>query len=280
MCIGSSPKPPDTRPAAEAQRYAADLQYKASQESLQLFRDQYKQARSDLTPWRDAGLEALETVKKMNADGEFYREFKQPTEGDMMVDPGYQFRVSQGERALTRNYGGSGQKGAFGKALLTYGQNMASQEYGNVYNRSLTTHQQNYGQQVDKYNRFAGLAGTGQQTSLNLASLGQQSVQNQSGALQYGASALGAGEVGAQNTLLSGEMAAYNAEQSQSNSMLSLGLTVVGGVLGGVAGASLGASIGGGLSGGGGSGSGVRAYDSPYGRGYGSYGSPYSPYWS
>ena len=162
----------------------------------------------------------------ISGDGRLYKDFEAP---DVVDDPGYQFRLKQGERAIDRQYGPEGQKGAHGKALVQYGQEMASQEYGAAYGRALTTHQQNYGQAVGRYNRIAGVAGVGQQTSVQLAQLGQQSAQNQAGAIQYGASALGAGEVGYENALLSGEMAAYNAKIARNNQLLTLGLTVAGG---------------------------------------------------
>ena len=45
---------------AEAARYAADLQYKASQESNALIKEMYQTGRADLAPWRASGQIALD----------------------------------------------------------------------------------------------------------------------------------------------------------------------------------------------------------------------------
>lgn len=52
-------------------------------------------------------------------------------------DPGYAFRLAEGQKALERSGSAKGMtlSGAQQKALAGYGQGMASQEYGNAYNR-------------------------------------------------------------------------------------------------------------------------------------------------
>jgi hypothetical protein len=59
---------------------------------------------------------------------------------DLQVDPGYGFRLSEGLKALERSAAARGGllSGGTGKALTRYGQEMASQEFGNAFNRSLT----------------------------------------------------------------------------------------------------------------------------------------------
>ena len=214
-------------------KYAADREYQASQDRLQLFREQYQQARADLQPWRESGLQALKQVNAINrGDGNIYKEFTIPGADQLQQDPGYRFRLSEMERGLRRQYGKGGQTGAFGKALVGYGQQLASQEYGNMFDRHRTAYGINYGRAVDRYNRLAGLAGVGQQTSMQMANLGQQSAQMQGQALMQGAQAQGAGQVGYQNALLSGQMAQYNADIAHQNQMMQLGLGLGGLALG------------------------------------------------
>lgn len=76
-----------------------------------------------------------------------YPDFKLPTVADMLVDPGYEFRMKEGERALTNSAAGRGELRTGGtlKDFLSFGQDMASQEYGNVVNRNLAEYNANLG---------------------------------------------------------------------------------------------------------------------------------------
>src|ERR1017187_2648242 len=68
------------------------------------------------------------------------------------------------------------------KALDTYGQDYASNEYGNVYNRALNTFNTNYQDyntnQTNQYNKLAGLASGGQQQAQAMAGQGQAASNN------------------------------------------------------------------------------------------------------
>lgn len=63
--------------------------------------------------------------------------FQAPTAADMQNEPGFQFRMAQGQKALEQSAAGRGvlRTGGTLKNLVDYGQNFASNEYGNVYNR-------------------------------------------------------------------------------------------------------------------------------------------------
>ena len=89
--------------------------------------------------------------------------------GDFYTDPGYDFRLSEGAKALERSASARGGlfSGGTLKALTRYNQDVASQEYGNAFNRF----QEN---RRTRYNQLAGIAGLGQQTAANLGNLGAQ----------------------------------------------------------------------------------------------------------
>lgn len=146
--------------AANAQTQAAD---KASDTQLQMF----DQQRTDSAPWRAAGTTALSQMLAGTKDGgEFNRNF---TMADFVKDPGYDFRMQQGQQGLDRSAaarGGALSGGAI-KASERYNQDYASGEYGKAYDRynnDLTT----------RYNRLANIAGTGQTAT---AQIGQQGTQ-------------------------------------------------------------------------------------------------------
>lgn len=79
--------------------------------------------------------------------------FNAPTLTDAMNEPGYQFRLQSGEDALQNSAAAKGilRTGGTLKDLINYGQNFASQEYNNVYNRALQGFQANYQGKHDEY---------------------------------------------------------------------------------------------------------------------------------
>ena len=96
-----------------------------------------------------------------------------PSQLNAFADPSYKFRLQAGEDAINRNMAGMGKimSGNRLNELQTYGQDMASQEYTNMYGRALndygikqqneanqygrdlTDYQMNVGREADMYNR-------------------------------------------------------------------------------------------------------------------------------
>ena len=70
-------------------------------------------------------------------------------------EPGYQFRLSQGQKALDQSAAARGNLRTGGqiKAFNDYSQNYASQEYENAWNRALGTYNTNYGVARDVFDR-------------------------------------------------------------------------------------------------------------------------------
>ena len=120
----------------------------------------YGQTRADLAPWRETGARALEQLEGMYLRGEGMDKFKQT--------PGYQFRLSEGIRALDRSASARGKlhSGGYGRALVGYGQGVASDEFGTWANR------------------LTSLAGVGQTAATTTGQLGQQAAAT---AGQFGA---------------------------------------------------------------------------------------------
>jgi hypothetical protein len=90
--------------------------------------------------------------------------FTGPTATDMTADPGYQFRLQQGQEALERSGAALGVTNTGGtlKDILDYGQRAASQEYGNVFGRQrdvydlnernrFNAYEANWGNAMDAY---------------------------------------------------------------------------------------------------------------------------------
>lgn len=76
---------------------------------------------------------------------------------DFEADPGYAFRQQEGMKGIEGSAAARGSllSGGALKAIQKYGQDLASQEYGNAYGRYNAD-------QTNQYNRLAGLVNTGQ----------------------------------------------------------------------------------------------------------------------
>lgn len=264
MCGGGGQKPADYRPLAEANKYAARLQYKASQDSIAEWRRQYGIQQENWRPWRETGRQALDAMRTglgLGPDGQllgkdeygaFEAEFKAPTLTD---DPGYAFRQAEGEKGLRRHLAAAGMRsgGATAKALARYNQDLASQEYAMAYDRARSEYQMRQGQLSARFGQLAQLAGYGYGGTQAMTNVGMQTTGNVTGAMQAGAGALGAGQVGAANAMVrqQQEENAYRAAKrgSMFSTVLTAGGAVIGGMYGGPQGAMLGASLGGAVGG-------------------------------
>ena len=80
--------------------------------------------------------------------------FEAPTGEEVLAaDPGYQFRLSEGRRALEGSAAQRGtlRSGATLQALMDYGQNTASQEYDKAYNRASQDYERAYRNRLQNY---------------------------------------------------------------------------------------------------------------------------------
>jgi len=163
----------DTQAAASNQ--ASQQAQDAANAALQLQRDIYNQTRADQEPWRQAGVNALGQLGQgTGPGGNLLRPFGM---SDFQQDPGYAFRLSEGMKGLERSAAARGGllSGAMLKGISRYGQDFASNEYQNAYNRYGTN-------QSNQFNRLASMAGLGQTANNALGNAGQN-MANQSGNL-------------------------------------------------------------------------------------------------
>lgn len=174
---------------ANAARDAADTQAAAARNSADVQKQMYDQTRKDNEAWRNAGVDAL---KQMQDPG-FQKSF---TMSDFAADPGYQFRMNEGQKALERQAAAKGTSGggATMKALARYGQDYSSGEYQKAYDRYNND-------QTTRYNRLASLAGVGQQANQNNQSAGQSYASGMSDSITGAANASASGTIGQANAI-------------------------------------------------------------------------------
>ena len=155
--------------ASDAASSAANAQSQAAAQATAEQRRQFDINQANQAPWLAAGKNALAQLNGGNFD--------------VSQTPGYQFRLSEGLNALDRTAAARGglMSGAALKAATRYGQDYASNEYTNAYNR------------------IASQAGLGQTAANNLGAYGQQYASNIGNILGQGANAAASGYVGSAN---------------------------------------------------------------------------------
>ena len=193
---------------ANAASEAASTQAGAADRAAELQRQQFERQMELQAPFREAGLRALGKLETA-AD---YTPFGMNA---FQADPGYAFRLSEGQKALERSAAARGglMGGATGKALTRFGQEMGSQEYMNAFNRYQA-------ERSARLNPLQSLAGVGQTSTNALGAAGQAYASGAGEALGAGAQARASGYVGAANALGGGLNQYLNYSQNQAQNSL------------------------------------------------------------
>lgn len=189
---------------ANAARSAASTQANAANRAADLQEQQFQQTRQDQMPFREAGVRALgklETASDYTPFG--MQQFQQ--------DPGYAFRLSEGQKALDRSAAARGGliSGNALKAATRFGQEMGSQEYTNAFNRYQT-------ERNARLNPLQSLAGVGQSSTNFLGQAGQNYATNAGNMITGSAAARAAGQVGSANAITGGVSQYLNYNQNNN----------------------------------------------------------------
>ena len=194
------------RDAANAQVAAAE---RASQEQRAIFERQVELQ----APFREAGLTAqnrLMTLLGLEGGeagapdfGRYSRDFSM---ADFEADPGYGFRMSEGMKALERSAASRGRllSGETLKGIQRYGQDLASSEYGNAYNRF-------YAMRNAQLNPLQSLTGQGQTSANTLTNAAGDLGKGLASAYMSMGGAQAAGATGAGQARASGYVGGANA---------------------------------------------------------------------
>jgi hypothetical protein len=189
---------------ADASRRASNTQADAANRAADL---QYKQYQEDVVrqkPFYDVGVNALPELVAASKYTPFgMQQFQQ--------DPGYAFRLKEGQQALDRQAAARGGliSGGALKAAARYGQEMGSQEYTNAFNRYQAERQA-------RLNPLQSLTGMGQTTAQQIGAAGSNMASNVGNAMGSAAAARASGYVGGANALTSGLGTYLNYSQGQN----------------------------------------------------------------
>jgi hypothetical protein len=189
---------------SKASGKAASAQAGAASEASDLEREMFERNIELNAPFREAGITALNKLTPLATE---YTPFGMK---QFQQDPGYAFRMSEGMKGLERSAAARGGllSGSMLKGIQRYGQDMASQEYQNAFNR--------YGVERERrLNPLQSLAGVGQTTSRELGAAGTQMAGNVGNLMTGGAAARASGYVGGANALTGALSTGLNYYQGQ-----------------------------------------------------------------
>jgi hypothetical protein len=195
----------------------AGPQIEYSQKALDLQNRMYDDTKTALAPYLESGKAGLSELTNRlglgggTTDANTGSLLKSFGLSDYQEDPGYQFRLSEGNKALERGLASKGQftsmNPAAAKALTSYNSDQASQEYGNAYDRYNTD-------QSNIFNRLAAITGIGQ-TATGQTQSANTNYANSSSDLYTGMG----------NAITSANEANASNSGSMFNNLLNLGLT-------------------------------------------------------
>ncbi len=171
---------------ANASSKAASTQAASADRSIDLQREMFNKQLELQQPFQEAGVNALNRMQSGDVMG--------------MMDPSYKFRFGEGMKALDRQAAARGGliSGGALKAAQRYGQEFASNEFGNAYNR------------------LASMAGLGQTATGAQSNAAGQFGANAGNLMTGAGAARASGYVGGANALTSGLGQYMNYTQNQN----------------------------------------------------------------
>jgi len=197
--------------SSQAAKKGAQIQADAAQRSADLQKQMFDTQNAQQAPYRQTGYNALNQIGQLGSgtygmydatgnvtgqgqgSGYLTQQFG-PEQFAAGMDPGYAFRLAQGQRQLAAQQNAAG--GLIGGNALTgmqdYTQGQASQEYGNAFNRFNT-------QRSNIYNTLASMAGLGQTSLGQTTGASVNAGSNIGNAISNVGTALGGGQIGQAN---------------------------------------------------------------------------------
>jgi hypothetical protein len=171
---------------ANAASKAAKTQAGAADRATELQERMFEKQLELQQPFQEAGVNALNRMQSGDVMG--------------MMDPSYKFRLGEGLKALDRQAAARGGliSGGALKAAQRYGQDVASTEFGNAYNR------------------LASMAGIGQTATGAMSGAAGQFGANAGNLMTGAGAARASGYVGGANALTSGLGQYMNYTQNQN----------------------------------------------------------------
>jgi hypothetical protein len=181
---------------------AARAQQQAADQSAQLQREIFERQTELQEPFRQAGISSQNELMRLLGIGgdasaaDYGMLTRQYGAGDLEMDPGYQFRLGEGMKALERSAAARGGllSGSALRGTQRFGQELASQEYMNAFNRAQA-------QLGTRLGTLGSLYGGGQASAQQIAGQAGQMGANVGNLMMQGGQARASGYLGQANAL-------------------------------------------------------------------------------
>ena len=208
--------------SSDAASDAAGQANAQNQRGLDLQREMFDEQKRLSEPYRQAGLTGQNRLMELlglggntgaAGYGQYSRDFGMQ---DFQQDPGYRFRLGEGLRAMGHRAGARGGliSGQTMKGMEDYRQGLASQEYGNAFNRYQTN-------RANQLQPLGSLMSSGQAAAAGQAAQAGQYGVNAGNMMGQAGQSIAAGQMGMANSIgnaLSSSASAYgNYLQSSQN---------------------------------------------------------------
>ena len=202
---------------ANAAKSAAETQAESAREANALLYKMYQEQKGLQEPFRGAGITAqnrlldllgLSQNRGAEGFGKYGRDFSM---SDFTADPGYAFRLAEGQKTLDRQAAARGGliSGGALKAATRYGQDMGSQEYQNAFNRYQTN-------RANQLQPLGSLLSSGQAAASNQAAAAGNYGTQAGGNITGAGAATAAGQVGSVNALTNALSSYLNYSSGQN----------------------------------------------------------------
>ena len=184
---------------AAASRKAGKVQERAAKDQAAERKAALDRQEELSRPYRETGIEAQNALARMAGLGTDTGAADYGMLGrqvDLMNDPGFNFRLREGTKDLDRRISAGGRLWSGGalKAGQQYSQELASQEYGNAFDRAMRL-------RAERANALAGLYGGGLQATTGFGQDVGESARTVADLMTSGAAARASGYIGGANAL-------------------------------------------------------------------------------
>lgn len=206
---------------ADASKTASAAQLQASQESNARIERQFQQMRTDLEPFRTAGVSAQNDLTQRMPGLLTPIEFQRMNQAELEQTPGYQFNLNQGLKAVQTSAAarGLGTSGAAMKGAARFATGLADSTYQQQFANSQQIFNNQQTNMSNAYSRLMGVVNSGQNAAAQTGASGLAAAQAQSNNSMGAANSIASNTIGAGNALAGSYMATGRAVSDAANTV-------------------------------------------------------------
>jgi hypothetical protein len=209
--------------SSKASKKASRVQQQAAQDATAAQERMFQRQIELQEPFRQGGLTAQQEIMQLlgiggdKAAAGYGSMAKAFGTDQFQQDPGYAFRQAEGMKALERSAAARGNllSGSTLKGVQRFGQDLASQEYQNAFNRYQV-------ERSARLNPLQSLMGSGQSATNVMTGAAGQMGQNQASNIYNAGQARASGYIGSANALTNalGQIGGYASNAPMNNAIM------------------------------------------------------------